>query len=66
MNNKKIFFYTDLDLELFQRDGSAYSETMKKFALTLSLYGSKAYNFARTKFPLPCYRTLQRYISFNL
>lgn len=53
--------FEDLPIELLRTAESEYSEEQKKFALTLHLYGPKAYEFLRTKINLPSTRTLKRW-----
>lgn len=64
----------DLPHQLFMKEhtsGTPYSEQMRKFALTLHLYGPKAYEYASSILPLPSTRTLRKwvhelYFFFNL
>lgn len=53
----------DFPADLFQKPASAYSEEQRTFALTLHLYGAKAYDYLRDEVGvhLPHPRTLCRY-----
>lgn len=55
---------TDIPVELFQKAEKSYSKEQTDFALTLHMYGPKAYSYLRDtmKVPLPHPRTLQRYL----
>jgi hypothetical protein len=51
----------EIPLELFANDATAYTEEQQEFALTLHLYGPKAYDYLRTRgLQLPHPRTLRR------
>jgi len=55
--------FTDINVEVFRREdsrGRPYPKDMRKFALTLHLYGPKAYNYASRMLPLPSTRSLSR------
>jgi hypothetical protein len=49
-------------LELFSKPSNEYAEEQREFALTLHLYGPKAYSFLRDqiKIPLSHPHTLQK------
>lgn len=50
-----------IPLDMFSRTAhGAYTQEMRDFALTLQLYGPKAYDFAATRFPLPHRNTLRK------
>ena len=46
--------------DLLVLDGNKYNPEMRDFALMSSLYSLKAYDFAKTKLPLPNLRTIRR------
>lgn len=52
--------FSHIPLELFHRHHTQFSEEQKKFAVTLHLYSSKAYDFVQQHIPLPHPRTLRR------
>lgn len=54
--------HTDIPIQLFGSQPQ-FNQEQREFSLTLHLYGSKAYDYLRTKgFKLPHPRTLQRYL----
>lgn len=53
-------FFTDMPTDMFEREHNKYSDRMRNFALTLHLYGSKAYDYVRKIMPLPHPKTLCR------
>lgn len=55
-----FFSFSDIPLELFKKDGAAYSSEMRQFCLTLSLYSRKGYDFVRRHLPLPHTRTIRK------
>lgn len=54
---------TDIPLYLFEKHESKWNEEMKTFALSLAMYSTKAYEFVRSKFPLPALRTIRSWLS---
>ena len=52
--------YSHIPLELFNGKYGGYSDEQRRFAVTLHLYGSKAYDYVRQKIPLPHPRSLRR------
>jgi hypothetical protein len=55
------YLITDIPVELFQRTAhNAWSNQMRTVALTIHLYGAKAYDYLRTIIPMPSPRTLRR------
>ncbi len=56
-----LYKYKDLPAELYTRGRKgAFSDRMRQFALTMHLYGPKAYEFAAKHFSLPNVSTLRR------
>jgi hypothetical protein len=42
-----MHLFVDVPIELFDRDAVAYTPEQREFALTLYLYGAKAYEYLR-------------------
>ncbi|RVE64489.1 hypothetical protein OJAV_G00126390 [Oryzias javanicus] len=61
---EKLEFYSDLQIDLFSKQGHEYTKDQREFALTLHLHGPKAYNYLRDSLhlPLPHPHTLQRWM----
>ena len=61
--NFYIFIYSDFPLELFNLKPCEYTDEQRRFAITLQLYGPKAYEYLRkqVKGSLPSTKTIQRY-----
>ena len=54
------FMQSELPVDMFHKTPHhGWTEEMRQFALTLHLYGPKAYEYARKFIPLPATRTLR-------
>ena len=53
--------FPDFPVDLLCKSPVGYTEEQCQFALTLHLYGPKAYEFMRMKISLPHPRTLRKY-----
>ena len=60
----KLDSYADFPIELFAKPVSEYTNDQREFALTLHLYGPKAYEYLRKKLDsrLPHPRTLRKWL----
>ncbi|KAJ8264015.1 hypothetical protein GJAV_G00144120 [Gymnothorax javanicus] len=59
----KLNAFKDFPIQLFKTSSTWYSEEQRRFALTLHLYGPKAYEYWAKKIPLPSTRNLRRWLS---
>ena len=64
----KSYLCTDFPMDVFQKPTNAYTEEQREFALTLHLYGPKAYEYLRNeiKVNLPHPRSLRRCVISKL
>jgi hypothetical protein len=58
--------FTDVPIQLFKKTQKEYTADQRDFALTLHLYGPKAYEFLRSKknIDLPSTRTMARLVLY--
>ena len=52
--------YSNIPIDLFSKNHNMYTDEQRRFAVTLHLYSSKAYEFVRKHIPLPSPRSLRR------